>query len=166
MTKFQSFLEVKNISQEEFNKKTAEEMAGLYNEYNEKAQSDLTEAISAKASKEDIQAIEKSLKDNQAEQMKALNSTLKEYGVAIKKLSTEEKVAKAGEVSIFKSLENNRESLIAIKEGNAKSVSFKAAADMLISTNVSGGNGCACITKEQVDFLNNRGGNRGKGSEF
>jgi len=162
MTKFQSFLEVKNISQEDFNGKTAEEMAGLYNEYNEKAQSDLTEAISAKASKEDIQAIEKSLKDNQAEQMKALNSTLKEYGVAIKKLSTEEKVAKAGEsVSIFKSLENNRESLIAIKEGNAKSVQFKAAADMLISTNVSGGNvpveqripGMNAIASRQVRLL-------------
>ena len=161
MTKFQSFLEVKNISQEDFNGKTAEEMAGLYNEYNEKAQSDLTEAISAKASKEDIQAIEKSLKDNQAEQMKALNSTLKEYGVAIKKLSTEEKTAKAGEVSIFKSLENNRESLIAIKEGNAKSVSFKAAADMLISTNVSGGNvpveqripGMNAIASRQVRLL-------------
>jgi len=161
MTKFQSFLEAKNISQEDFNGKTAEEMAGLYNEYNEKAQSDLTEAISAKASKEDIQAIEKSLKDNQAEQMKALNSTLKEYGVAIKKLSTEEKTAKAGEVSIFKSLENNRESLIAIKEGNAKSVSFKAAADMLISTNVSGGNvpveqripGMNAIASRQVRLL-------------
>ena len=161
MTKFQSFLEAKNISQEDFNGKTAEEMAGLYNEYNEKAQSDLTEAISAKASKEDIQAIEKSLKDNQAEQMKALNSTLKEYGVAIKKLSTEEKAAKAGEVSIFKSLENNRESLIAIKEGNAKSVSFKAAADMLISTNVSGGNvpveqripGMNAIASRQVRLL-------------
>ena len=161
MTKFQSFLEVKNISQEDFNGKTAEEMAGLYNEYNEKAQSDLNEAISAKASKEDIQAIEKSLKDTQAEQMKALNSTLKEFGVAIKKLSTEEKTAKAGEVSIFKSLENNRESLIAIKEGNAKSVSFKAAADMLINTNVSGGNvpveqripGMNAIASRQVRLL-------------
>jgi hypothetical protein len=34
------------------------------------------------------------------------------------------------------------------------------------TSNVSGGNGCACITKEQVDFLNNRGGNRGANSEF
>ena len=34
------------------------------------------------------------------------------------------------------------------------------------TSNVSGGNGCACITKEQYDFLNNRGGNRGPGSEF
>ena len=140
-TKFNLFLEAKNISQEDFNAKSAEEMAGLYNEFNEKTQSELTEAIDAKASKEDIQAIEKSLKDNQAEQMKALNATLKEYGVAIKKLSTEEKAAKAGEsVSIFKSLEANKEGLVSIKEGNAKSIQFKAAADMLISTNVSGGN--------------------------
>ncbi len=140
-TKFNLFLEAKNISQEDFNAKSAEEMAGLYNEFNEKTQTELNEAIEAKASKEDIVSLEKSLKDNQAEQMKALNSTLKEYGVAIKKLSTDEKAAKAGEsVSIFKSLEANKEGLVSIKEGNAKSIQFKAAADMLISTNVSGGN--------------------------
>ena len=141
MTKFNLFLEAKNISLEDFNKKSAEEMAGLYNEFNEKTQTELNEAIEAKASKEDIISLEKSLKDNQAEQMKALNSTLKEYGVAIKKLSTDEKAAKAGEsVSIFKSLEANKEGLVSIKEGNAKSIQFKAAADMLISTNISGGN--------------------------
>jgi len=141
MTKFNLFLEAKNISLEDFNKKSAEEMAGLYNEFNEKTQTELNEAIEAKASKEDIVSLEKSLKDNQAEQMKALNSTLKEYGVAIKKLSTDEKAAKAGEsVSIFKSLEANKEGLVSIKEGNAKSIQFKAAADMLISTNISGGN--------------------------
>jgi HK97 family phage major capsid protein len=140
-TKFNLFLEAKNISQEDFNAKSAEEMAGLYNEFNEKTQTELNEAIEAKASKEDIVSLEKSLKENQAEQMKALNATLKEYGVAIKKLSTEEKAAKAGEsVSIFKSLEANKEGLVSIKEGNAKSIQFKAAADMLISTNVSGGN--------------------------
>jgi len=141
MTKFNLFLEAKNISLEDFNKKSAEEMAGLYNEFNEKTQTELNEAIEAKASKDDIVSLEKSLKDNQAEQMKALNSTLKEYGVAIKKLSTDEKAAKAGEsVSIFKSLEANKEGLVSIKEGNAKSIQFKAAADMLISTNISGGN--------------------------
>ena len=140
-TKFNLFLEAKNISQEDFNAKSAEEMAGLYNEFNEKTQTELNEAIEAKASKEDIVSLEKSLKENQAEQMKALNATLKEYGVAIKKLSTDEKAAKAGEsVSIFKSLEANKEGLVSIKEGNAKSIQFKAAADMLISTNVSGGN--------------------------
>ena len=30
------------------------------------------------------------------------------------------------------------------------------------NSNVSGGNGCACITKEQTCYLNARGGNRSK----
>ena len=35
------------------------------------------------------------------------------------------------------------------------------------TSNVSGGNGCACITKEQNDYLSSRGGNRYLGeSEF
>ena len=34
------------------------------------------------------------------------------------------------------------------------------------NSNVSGGNGCACITKEQSCYLNARGGNRAAGSEF
>jgi HK97 family phage major capsid protein len=140
-TKFQSFLEAKNISSEDFNAKSAEEMAGLYNEYNEKAQNELTEAIEAKASKEDIDTLKAELTNNQAEQVKALNATLKEYGVAIKKLSTEEKSAKEGEhVSIFKALSSQKEGLTSVKEGSNQKVIVKAAGDMLISTNVSGGN--------------------------
>ena len=34
------------------------------------------------------------------------------------------------------------------------------------NSNVSGGNGCACITKEQSCYLNARGGNRAVNSEF
>ena len=34
------------------------------------------------------------------------------------------------------------------------------------TSNVSGGNGCACITKEQACYLNSRGGNRSSDSEF
>ena len=33
-------------------------------------------------------------------------------------------------------------------------------------SNVSGGNGCACITKEQQCYLNSRGGNRTSNSEY
>ena len=33
-------------------------------------------------------------------------------------------------------------------------------------SNVSGGGGCACITKEQADYLNSRGGNRTMPSEY
>ena len=34
------------------------------------------------------------------------------------------------------------------------------------NSNVSGGNGCACITKEQACYLNSCGGNRSSDSEF
>ena len=34
------------------------------------------------------------------------------------------------------------------------------------SSNVSGGGGCACITKEQACYLNSRGGNRASPSEY
>ena len=34
------------------------------------------------------------------------------------------------------------------------------------TSNVSGGGGCACITKEQAQYLNSRGGNRAPNSEF
>ena len=34
------------------------------------------------------------------------------------------------------------------------------------SSNVSGPGGCVCITKEQQDYLNSRGGNRANVSEY
>lgn len=34
------------------------------------------------------------------------------------------------------------------------------------NSNVSGSSGCACITKEQYDYLNSRGGNRTNGAEY
>jgi hypothetical protein len=34
------------------------------------------------------------------------------------------------------------------------------------NSNVSGASGCACITKEQYDYLNSRGGNRTSGAEY
>lgn len=34
------------------------------------------------------------------------------------------------------------------------------------SSNVSGNGGCACITQEQANFLNSRGGNRASNSEY
>tara|TARA_Y100000590_G_C15512064_1_gene935815 strand:+ start:358 stop:747 length:390 start_codon:yes stop_codon:yes gene_type:complete len=34
------------------------------------------------------------------------------------------------------------------------------------TSNVSGNSGCACITQEQADFLNSRGGNRASNSEY
>jgi len=141
MKNFNSFLEAKGISTEDFKGKTAEDMAVLYNEYNEKTRTDLAAAIEAKATKEDIDSLKSELENNRVEQSKALNAALKEYGVAIKKLTEREKEAKAGEVdSIAKGLEANKEILAKMKDDKSASINFKAAADMLISTNVSGGN--------------------------
>lgn len=47
--------------------------------------------------------------------------------------------------------------MYANNEFNGKCCSF---------SNVSGGGGCACITKEQADYLNSRGGNRTMPTEF
>jgi len=138
---FKDFLGTKEISEAQFSEKSAEEMAGLYNEYNEKTREELSAAIEAKASKEDIDSLKKSLEENQVEQMKALNATLKEYGVSIKKLSKGVAGA-ASEVvnSVKKGLMDNIDSLIEMKDNKSTNISFKAVGPMLISSNVSGGN--------------------------
>ena len=138
---FKDFLGTKEITEAQFSEKSAEEMAGLYNEYNEKTREELSAAIEAKASKEDIDSLKKSLEENQVEQMKALNATLKEYGVSIKKLSKGVAGA-ASEVvnSVKKGLMDNIDSLIEMKDNKSTNISFKAVGPMLISSNVSGGN--------------------------
>lgn len=143
MNKFNSFLESKSISTEQFKEKSAEEIAGLYNEYNEKNATELA-ALVEKGQEDNVEAI-KSLKEEMAEntklQMKSLNETIKQYGLQIKKLSEQEKVDGVGVVnSVQKGLEANRESLLKIKGDRSATLNFKAAGTMLISANVSGGN--------------------------
>jgi len=139
--KFEDFLKEKGIEKADLAAKTAEELAGIYNEYNAVKATELENAIEAKASKEDIEALKSELKANQVEQIKALNDTLKEYGVAIKKLSAKEKEeALSNSNSVFEGLKSGVETLKSIKEGSNERLNFKAADTMLISTNVSGGN--------------------------
>tara|TARA_R110001632_G_scaffold47852_1_gene120991 strand:- start:1557 stop:2837 length:1281 start_codon:yes stop_codon:yes gene_type:complete len=143
MNKFKSFLTEKGINDEQFKVKTAEEMAGLYNEYNEKNANLLKELV-AKGQEDNVEAI-KSLKEEIAEntklQMKSLNDTIREYGLMIKKLSKQEKADGVGVVnSVRKGLKENKDQLTKIKGDKNASLSFKAAGTMLISTNVSGGN--------------------------
>jgi len=138
---FKEFLSSKSITEEQFKGKSAEELAGLYNEYNEKRAEDLTALVEGKASKEDIDSLKAEISKGQAEQMKHLNATLKEYGVAIKKLTQAEKEAGVGTLSsVRKGLEDNKEVLSKMAAGEGARVSFKAADTMLISSNVSGGN--------------------------
>ena len=70
--KFSEFLVGKSITEADFAKKDAEEMAALYNEYNEKKAADLQALVDAKASKEDIKTM---LDEKAAEQAEA------EFGV-------------------------------------------------------------------------------------
>ncbi len=45
MKNFNEFLEAKNISQEDYKSKSAEDMAGLYNEYNAKQSENLATLV-------------------------------------------------------------------------------------------------------------------------
>ncbi len=143
MNKFESFLTEKGINKEQFTAKSAEEMAGLYNEYNEKNATLLTELVEKgqEDNAEVIKSLRKEITENQIAQAKALNETLKQHGLMIKKLSEQEKVDGAGVVnSVRKGLDLNKEELVKMKGNKNVSISFKAAGTMLLSTNVSGGN--------------------------
>jgi len=140
MNKFTDFLSAKSISGDQFKEKSAEEMAGLYNEYNEKTREDLANAIKGEAT-ELVLELKSELKASIVEQQKALNDTMKEYGIAIKKLSEQEReVASKQTVSMFDSLKENKDKLVSIKAGSNERLSIKVAGTMLLSTNVSGGN--------------------------
>lgn len=157
-----NFLESKGLTEASLKEKSAEELAALYNEYNEVKRTELENAIETKATKEDIDSLKAEIKTAQVEQMKALNETLKQHGVAIKKLTQAEKETGVGHLnSISKGLEDNREVLTKMSQGENARISFKVAGDMLISTNVSGGNvpveqrlaGLNAIPSRQVRML-------------
>jgi HK97 family phage major capsid protein len=134
---FTNFIESKGISN--LAEKSAEDLAGLYNEYNDVKRTELENAIEAKATKEDIEGLKAEIVAGQINQVKALNETLAAHGVAIKKLS--EKGAKeVGLLStVGSSLSEKREELAALKGHSDKKISLKVAGTMT-GANVSGGN--------------------------
>ena len=116
-----NFLESKGLTEASLKEKSAEELAALYNEYNETKNVELEKAIETKATKEDIDALKSEIKTAQVEQMKALNETLKQHGVAIKKLTQQEKEAGVGHLnSISKGLEDNREVVSALQKHSTR----------------------------------------------
>ncbi len=146
-----SFVELKGADWETFKKDaTAEQLAEYYNAFNDNARKALDTLIASKASKEDINAAVEALKVTQTEQMKSLNETLKQFGIAIKKLTEAEKAeTKANISSIRKGLEENivkMKAMVTARENNNKEgvssneFSFKTVGDMTITGNVSGGN--------------------------
>jgi hypothetical protein len=151
MTKFDLFLQTKGLTTVTFAEKEAEEMAKLYNEYNDEARKALEDAVAKSASKEDIDSLKSELASAQKEQMVSLNKTLKEYGLAIEKLnqnnSERSLISNATSVKESLSTDENKAKLSALKglnkasaEQNGITFEIKSAGTMLESTNISGGN--------------------------
>jgi HK97 family phage major capsid protein len=140
MNKFEKFLETKGITTEVFATKSVDEVAGLYNEYNESQSVEIKALVDAKADKAEIEKMVSDLRDSQMEQMKNLNEALKEVGLAIKK-NAEGVVTPKGE-TLRTALEANKAKLGALKDDKNSefSMEIKAVGTMLGSTNVSGGN--------------------------
>jgi len=140
MSKFNSFLETKGITKEVFATKSVDEVAGLYNEYNEAQAVEIKSLVEAKADKVEIEKMVSDLRDSQMEQMKNLNEALKEIGLSIKK-NAEGVVTPKGE-TLRSSLEANKANLIKLKDDKNGdfSMEIKTVGTMLESANVSGGN--------------------------
>jgi len=137
------FLAAKSISNEQFATKSADEQAELYNELNTHNKEVINEMRTNSVSKEELNDVLSKFRDSQIEQMNNLNKSLENIGLQIKAMKEQgvEKVEKTTLKTALKGMLEN--GLISkIKDGIASGMHqvFKAADDMLISTNVSGGN--------------------------
>jgi hypothetical protein len=135
---FKEFLVSKSVS--DITTLDAEAQAGLYNEYNEASKTAIEEAVAAKASKEDVDALKSELESNMTKQFVALQTVLKEQGVYMKKLSKEE--AKESNKGISELLGEKADALKALAKGssreNVRIEVSKAVGDMALSTNTTG----------------------------
>lgn len=169
---FIEFLTSKSITQSDFDAFDGEKKAELYNEYNKELKSyieTLEKNVDGKATKEDLNKAMNDLREAQIEQMKDLNKTIEAMGLKIVALSEGEKAEK--EKSIATALKEMKEkgAIDTIKAGESQGMMtvVKAAAVMLESTNISGGNvpveqrlpGLNTIASRRVRFLDilNRG---------
>lgn len=145
---FKEFLKAKGLEPQD-EKRTAEELAGLYNEYNEESRKNLESLVAEKSeeNKELIAQAKTEIAETQKKQLENLNDVLKQQGLAIKTFSRggvkEDENLSFGE-SLRKNLNSQLEVLKSIKK-NPKSgketVNFDIAGKaMTIGGNVSGGN--------------------------
>lgn len=141
MEDFNSFLVSKGITSEVFATKTADEMAGLYNEFNTIQAKRISDLEASKASKEDIQKAIDTLKESQLEQMKTLNEAIKEMGLSIKALNEPVEVKRGNTIKDV--LKSNIEAIKSMKDDRSApwlNMEVKAVGTMLESGNISGGN--------------------------
>lgn len=127
----------------------AEDLAAYYNAKNDASRQELQRLIEAKASADDIRKLEDTIRQEMADQLKSLNDTLKQYGLAIKKMSRKESEARKKDfsVSLREALESKAEILKDMKdaaddESKAPNqrIRMKVVGNMTIAGNVSGGN--------------------------
>jgi HK97 family phage major capsid protein len=137
------FLAAKSISDEQFAAKSADEQAALYNELNTHNKEVINEMRTNSVSKAELDAAMDKFRESQIEQMTNLNKSLESLGLQIKAMGEN-----GGQKEEKKTLKSALKSMLdggvlgKIKEGvqSGMTAVFKAADDMLISTNVSGGN--------------------------
>lgn len=141
---FSEFLTAKNIDQSKFDGMSAEEKAGLYNEYNTELKAyieTLEKNVDDKASKDELQKAIAELNAERVKQMETLNNALSEMGMAIKASSEKSKDGEENVTDLRKALNDHVDRIKAMKDGkDGFSFTVKAPATMLGSTNVSGGN--------------------------
>ena len=135
---FNEFLAAKGISKDEFSKKSAEDQAGLFNEYNDEVRAEIAKLQEKGASKEDINAVKEELNKTILDQQKALNETLKEFGLAIKAMKKD--TSKESKKSLLEVLKEKKSQFVELKSSGNGKLKFKAPDTILLSTNVSGGN--------------------------
>ena len=136
--KFSEFLTSKGVS--DVSVLEADKQAELYNEYNEASKKEIEKAIELKASKEDITALKSELSDTMTKQFVALQKVLKDQGILMKRLTSEEVSEK--QVTVKDKVLENKEAISKIAKGESRdNVRFtvnKAVGDMSLSGNTTG----------------------------
>jgi len=127
----------KNVAKEAFAEMSADEQAGLYNEYNAIKEKAIDEAINAKASAEEVEALKQELNTIKGEQYDTLKSILKQQGIALKKLQ-DGQASSISHKSVKDALIENKEVLTKMAQGERGSFAIKVAGDMSIDNNVTG----------------------------
>jgi HK97 family phage major capsid protein len=145
MITLKSHLEAKGISQDAFNGYDAEQKAAIFNEVNDinaKAFAELSEKESKNASL--ISDALKQLGEIKDQQIKQLESALKEQGIILAKVKKGEGASESNKgfsSLLTEKLHASSDELKAMKDSMSKDeVNFTVKAPMLFSTNVSGGN--------------------------
>jgi len=136
--KFSEFLTSKGVS--DVSVLEADKQAELYNEYNEASKKEIEKAIELKASKEDITALKSELSDTMTKQFVALQKVLKDQGILMKRLTSEE--VREKQVTVKDKVLENKEAISKIAKGESReNVRFtvnKAVGDMSLSGNTTG----------------------------